>query len=78
MYYEFMEEVSESKFNLNHFSFQFGFDDVAFNLRHRGVPNFPFPGPFIGRGKSAGAAAFKSSKGLGRNRDEFLTVLVSN
>ncbi|CAH0405530.1 unnamed protein product [Chilo suppressalis] len=55
-----------------------GFNDPVFDIRHRGVPNFPFPS-FTGRGKSVGAAAFKSTKiPAPRNQDDFLAILVSN
>ncbi|CAG9796792.1 unnamed protein product [Diatraea saccharalis] len=55
-----------------------GFNDPVFDIRHRGVPNFPFP-TFTGRSKGIGAAAFKSTKFPSqRNGDDFVAVLVSN
>ncbi|XP_021200438.3 spidroin-1 [Helicoverpa armigera] len=55
------------------------FGEGLLDVRHRGVPNFPFPN-FVGRSKGVGAAAFRSGKsGLSsRNRDDFLAVLVSD
>ncbi|XP_068626834.1 uncharacterized protein [Battus philenor] len=54
------------------------FGDGLLDIRHRGVPNFPFPN-LLGRSKGSGAAAFKSINGpTGRNGDDFLAVLVSN
>ncbi|OWR42181.1 hypothetical protein KGM_201441 [Danaus plexippus plexippus] len=44
------------------------------DVRHRGVPGFPFP-DLIGRSKSLNAVAFK--RPLARN-DDFLALLVSN
>lgn len=55
-----------------------GFNDPVFDVRHRGVPNFPFPS-FVGRGKGVSAAAFKSGKfPAQRNQDDFYALLVSN
>ncbi|KAL0901807.1 hypothetical protein ABMA27_006977 [Loxostege sticticalis] len=58
------------------------FGDGAFDLRHRGVPNFPtFPSGFpnFGRSKGVGAAAFKSGKGPSfRSGNDFVAVVVSD
>ncbi|CAK1601743.1 unnamed protein product [Parnassius mnemosyne] len=54
------------------------FGDGLLDIRHRGVPNFPFPNLF-GRNKGSGAAAFKSLKvPSSRIGDDFLAVLVSS
>ncbi|XP_028175158.1 keratin, type II cytoskeletal 2 epidermal-like [Ostrinia furnacalis] len=58
------------------------FGDGAFDVRHRGVPDFPtFPSGFpnfSGR-KGAGAAIFKSRKGPSfRSGDDFVSVVVSD
>ncbi|KAL4716541.1 hypothetical protein ACJJTC_010205 [Scirpophaga incertulas] len=54
------------------------FHDEVFDVRHRGVSNFPFPS-FVGRGKGVGAAAFKTGKGPSlRSGDDFIAVVVSD
>ncbi|XP_013188661.2 nuclear pore complex protein Nup214 [Amyelois transitella] len=52
------------------------YDNVAFDVRHRGVPNFPFPG-FLGRGKSVGAASFRKGPTT-KGADDFVSVFISN
>ncbi|XP_072946001.1 uncharacterized protein [Epargyreus clarus] len=53
------------------------FGDGLLDIRHRGIPNFPFP-DLIGRSKGVGAAAFRSKSSLSANPDDFLAILVSN
>lgn len=55
------------------------FGDGLLDVRHRGVPNFPFP-ELLGRGKGIGAAAFRNGKSniSPRLGDDFVTVVVSN
>ncbi|CAH2102831.1 unnamed protein product [Euphydryas editha] len=62
--------------SLNGFQPDASFGDGLLDVRHRGVPNFPFP-DLIGRSKGIGAAAFKT-RPFGRKNDDFLAVLVSN
>ncbi|XP_046964071.1 uncharacterized protein LOC124532972 [Vanessa cardui] len=61
--------------SLNGFQPDASFGDGLLDIRHQGVPNFPFP-DLIGRNKGFGAAAFKTGP-LSRNSDDFLAVLVS-
>ncbi|KAJ8736550.1 hypothetical protein PYW08_007206 [Mythimna loreyi] len=65
--------------SLNNFQQPDFFGDGLLDIRHRGVPNFPFPN-FGGRSKGVGAAAFRSGKTgpSPRNREDFLAVLVSD
>lgn len=53
------------------------FGDGLLDIRHRGVPNFPFP-DFSSQG--VGATAFRSgkSKAGARSNDDFLAVFLSN
>ncbi|KAJ0182708.1 hypothetical protein K1T71_002077 [Dendrolimus kikuchii] len=55
------------------------FGDGLLDIRHRGIPNFPFPN-FAGNSKGVGAAAFRSgkSKATPRINDDFLAVFLSN
>ncbi|XP_022822404.1 keratin, type I cytoskeletal 9-like [Spodoptera litura] len=65
--------------SLNGFQQQPYFGDGLLDVRHRGIPNFPFP-DFVGRSKGVGAAAFRSGKAgpSSRNKKDFLAVLVSD
>ncbi|KPJ09380.1 hypothetical protein RR48_08831 [Papilio machaon] len=57
---------------------QASFGEGLLDIRHRGVPNFPFPN-LLARNKGSGAAAFRTLNGpKSRNGDDFLAVLVSN
>ena len=60
---------------LVYFQLQVSFGDGLLDVRHRGIPNFPFP-EFIGKNNGVGAAAFKS-RALA-NGDDFLALLISN
>ncbi|XP_047984775.1 keratin, type I cytoskeletal 9-like [Leguminivora glycinivorella] len=56
------------------------FGEGLLDVRHRGIPDFPFP-EFIsrnGRGKGVSAASFRKSRPLSTDSDDFLAVLVSN
>lgn len=66
--------------SLNGFQQQPYFGDGLLDVRHRGIPNFPFPPDFVGRSKGVGAAAFRSGKAgpSSRNNNDFLAVLVSD